>query len=134
VRTRTVYVAGPFNSNGAVGVLGNMRRGIRTCIELLVKHNFAPFCPWNDAFFALLTDEEIPIEKFYAYSLAWLEKSDAVLVLPGWENSKGTCREMARASDLGIPIFFDIDALLEWRDELDQRGAEEDLMAWESGK
>jgi len=43
--------------------------------------------------------------------MAWLVVSDAVLVLPGWLNSKGTIAEVDKASRLSIPIFHSLDDL-----------------------
>lgn len=49
--------------------------------------------------------------------MAWLRKSDAVFVLPGWMESAGTLAEIKEANRLGIPVFFEIDDLMEWKGE-----------------
>jgi hypothetical protein len=46
------------------------------------------------------------------YSFAWLEASDAVLLVPGWENSKGTIAEIARAKVLNIPVFETLESVI----------------------
>ena len=55
---------------------------------------------------ALREWEEITDKMIKEYSLAWLEVSDCVLVLPGYENSKGTLAEIDRATELDIPIYY----------------------------
>lgn len=101
-----IYVAGPYSSDNVLGVLTNMREGMRKSTELLLK-GYAPFCPWLDYHFTLMLrgDEALTVPNYYDYSLAWLEVSQAVLLLPGYEKSKGTLAEIKRAEELGIPIF-----------------------------
>lgn len=109
---KRVYVAGAYSAPNVIGVFDNMRRGLRVSHEVL-KAGFAPFAPWLDYQFALLG--EVTLEEFYRYSLAWLEASDAVLVVPeGAEQSKGTQAELARARELGIPVFWSLSTLQEW--------------------
>jgi hypothetical protein len=48
--------------------------------------------------------------------MAWLEVSDAVLLIEGWEKSKGTLAEIERAKALGIPVFTTVYDLNQWRD------------------
>lgn len=114
-----VYVAGPYSANNVMQVFRNMKVGIRVCTELLLmskKTGWVPFCPWIDYQFCLTLrgTEDLTVEEFYAYSMAWLEVSDAVLVLPGWELSKGTIKEIKRAETLGIPVIYGHDAFLRW--------------------
>jgi hypothetical protein len=71
------------------------------------KAGFAPFCPHLDFHYSLMVedDTDFTVKEYYKYSMAWLEVSDAVLLLPGWEDSKGTLAEIERARELNIPIF-----------------------------
>jgi hypothetical protein len=45
----------------------------------------------------------------------WIEVSQAVLRLPGY--SVGADAECQYAQDLGIPIMYDLESLLEWREK-----------------
>jgi len=113
-----VYVAGAYNAPTAVEMFNNMRKGMRTAMKLmgLTEVELNPFCPWLDFHYALVGDGEenaITLERFYRYSIAWLRRSDYVLLVPGWENSKGTKRELEVAREENIPVFESIEALLE---------------------
>jgi hypothetical protein len=105
---KRIYIAGAYSSPSVIGVLDNMRNGMRAAYDV-IKAGYAPFVPWFDYHFALIG--EMRLEEYYAYSMAWLEASDAVLVVPGWENSKGTIAEMEHARSMRIPIFFRLEDL-----------------------
>jgi hypothetical protein len=78
---------------------------------------FAPFCPCLDYLFALMRPEleDRPrVELFYKASLAWVYVCDATLVLPNWENSRGTQDEMAQAVKCDVPVFFKPSELLNY--------------------
>ena len=106
---KTVYVAGPYSANNVIDVLHNMRRGLKISKDVFLR-GFAPFAPWLDYLYTLMLDdgETLSVEQYYAYSMAWLEKADCVLVLPGYEQSKGTMAEIEKAKELGIPIYYNI--------------------------
>ena len=72
-----------------------------------------PFVPWFDFHFQLMLreNEKLTVEDYYRYSIDWLEVSDAVLILPNSENSKGTEVEIRRAEEIGIPVYNEISSL-----------------------
>ena len=43
--------------------------------------------------------------------LEFLRRSDAVLMLPGWEKSEGSCQERLEALADIIPVYFSIEEL-----------------------
>ena len=108
-----VYVAGAYSADNVITVLDNMREGMRLSTQVLLA-GFSPFSPWLDYHFQLnLRDgETLTVKNYYKYSMAWLDVSDAMLLVPGWKKSKGTLAEMDRAAELGIPIFNTLDGLL----------------------
>ena len=116
-RTR-VYVAGAYSDDSVLGVLDNMRRGMKAGTRIW-RLGFAPFVPWLDYQFQLMIDEDDrpTVEDYYEYSIAWLEASDLVCVLPNSDNSKGTQAEVARANQLGIPVVQGVAGVYEWRKE-----------------
>jgi hypothetical protein len=112
---KRVYVAGPFSADNVIDVLDNMRRGMRLCTEVMLA-GCAPFCPWFDYHFQLMLrgTEHLTVNDYYDYSTAWLKASDAVLRLPGWEDSKGAWAEIAQAREMNIPVFDTVDDLAAW--------------------
>ena len=106
---KRIYIAGPYSADNVITVLDNIREGQRMAVRVLLA-GYAPFCPWLDFHFQLMLrdGERLSVKDYYDYSIAWLEVSDAMLVLPGYENSTGTMTEMKRAGELKIPIYYDL--------------------------
>ena len=116
---KRVYVAGAYSSNNVIGVLDNIREGMRLSTKVFLA-GFAPFCPWLDFHFTLMLrdGESLTVPNYYRYSMAWLEVSDAMLIgdWPGCENSTGTKAEIQMAGELGIPIYKTLEKLIEhWK-------------------
>lgn len=107
---KRVYVAGAYSSNNVIGVLDNMREGMRWATKVFLAGH-APFAPWLDFHFQLMLreGESLAVEDYYQYSLSWMQVADVVFVTPGWEDSKGTHAEIAEAERLGIPVVYSID-------------------------
>jgi hypothetical protein len=100
---KKIYVAGKYSADNIIQGLHNMREGMKASAKIL-KLGYAPFCPFLDYQFSFF--EDITVEEYYAYSMAWLEVSDEVWVLPGREQSKGVKAEIKRAGELKIPVNY----------------------------
>lgn len=112
---KRIYVAGKYSDDNVLGILGNISRGIQLCKDLFLMGH-APFCPWLDHQYVLqMTDNEraaLTVKQFHDYSMAWLEVSDCVLVIPeGIENSKGVQAEIARAKEIGLPVYYSVEEM-----------------------
>ena len=111
---KRIYVAGPYSADNVLDVLKNIGRGEKVCAELF-SLGFAPFCPWHDKSYVTdMPESNFTVKLFYDFSMAWLEVSDAVLLIQGWEESKGTLAEIGRAKELGIPVFVNIKDVINW--------------------
>jgi nucleoside 2-deoxyribosyltransferase len=113
---KKVYIAGPISASDIITVLGNLRRGIKLG-KKVIKAGFAVFTPHLDFHLELMVDEgeaDITVKEYKEHSMAWLEVSDAVLLLPGWQHSNGTMAEIDRAWELNIPVFAHFNALIAW--------------------
>ncbi len=110
---KRVYVAGPISANDPITLFNNEKCGIDTAAWLILQ-GFAVFCPHLDFQYLLgVYGKDITKEQLQANSMAWVDCCDCMLVLPGWWDSPGTIREMDRAKELRIPIYFDIYKLVE---------------------
>lgn len=111
-----VYVAGAISANSCGKVLNNLRKGIQLSSKVFLA-GYAPFSPFVDFHFQLVMNDEevknITTEDYYAYSIAWLEKADAMILTEGWEKSVGTAKELELAKQLNIPIYYSLDEMLE---------------------
>ena len=106
---KRVYIAGPYNGDNILDCLDHIRVGIKTAC-VLIKMGYAPFCPFLDYQYRIM-DSDITREMYQAQSMVWLEASQAVLLLPGWEKSKGSLAEIRRAKELKIPVFHSFEDL-----------------------
>ncbi len=109
---KRIYVMGAMSSPNPLQFLDNLRRGMKLSTEILLA-GYACFSPFIDfqLFFQLQDGEHVPVDVIKASSMKWLEVSDAGLLVPGWEGSKGTEDELKRAEALQIPIFHSLDDL-----------------------
>jgi len=100
-----VYVAGPYSAASVLGVFTNIERGLAASGAFL-RAGFAVFSPWVDSqFFTSGQAHGVSVSDIKAHSMAWLEVSDIMVAIPGWQESSGTREEIARAEHLGIPVF-----------------------------
>ena len=117
-----IYVAGPYSCENRCQPLGVdlvfMRRGLETSVELL-KRGYAPFCPWLDYLFQLVSNGNgLQRVDYYEYSIAWLLASDAMFVTELRKCSNGTKNEIMVAEKENIPIFWTINELEKWSNKL----------------
>ena len=120
IEMRRVYVAGLISRNTAgtkadvLEFLDNVRAGATACIEV-IHNGMAAFCPFFDYQYNLMDNAPLTREMFYKNSVAWLEVSDAVLVISGEGIGSGVDREIKRAKELNIPIFRSFEELMNWK-------------------
>lgn len=108
---KRIYVAGAYSGNNVIEILKNIGRGEWYAAQIF-KLGYAPFVPWHDKDFVIkLWDEDLDVEMFYRYSLTWLEVSDIMFLVPGWESSKGTLKEIEVAEKLKIKIVAKLEEL-----------------------
>ena len=108
---KRVYVAGAYSADNIIDCLKNIGRGEDYSAKIFMA-GFAPFCPWHDKDYVIKNwDKDFTVKQFYDYSIAWLDVSDIMFLVPGWALSKGTLAEIERAKKLGIPIIDKIEDL-----------------------
>ena len=103
-----VYIAGKLNAM-AVDYLKNVSNMIHTA-QRVKDLGFSVFVPCLDLIMGIVAGN-YEYEDYSQNNLAWLEVSDCVLVLPGYETSKGTLAEIKRAEEMKIPIYYKLEDL-----------------------
>ena len=66
----------------------------------------------HSAHFEVITPEVGP-DFWYTLDFHFLRYCDALLLLPGWQESKGAVMERDLAESLGMPVYHSIGELLE---------------------
>ena len=115
---KRIYVAGAIaptskNKHPVLEYCGNVASFLSVGTALY-RRGFAPYVPAIDILIAIWGWGMFKPEDFYETSLAYLAVADAMLVLPGYENSVGTQKELEYAKKHAIPIFYDINSLIEY--------------------
>lgn len=107
----TIYICGPLtpkshHKNHAIEYLGNVRVMLRA-YNRLIGLGYAPYCPGMD-FSGFLAGVSVGEKKIKAVGLAWLENSDCMVLLRGWNRSRGCLAEIERAKELGMKIYLTV--------------------------
>jgi hypothetical protein len=105
---KRVYVAGKLNDD-ACGYIKNVHKMI-IWAEKVRKLGFAVFVPGLD-FLQGVIFGNWEYTDYFDNSQPWLDAADAVFLVPGWEQSKGTSLEIARAKRKNIPVYSDLGLL-----------------------
>ena len=119
---KRVYICGPItprgNRNKSVEHLTNIKRGIQAG-KMLMRMGFSPYNPFLDYSYWLVDDNDffLSVNHIRRMDLDWVDVADAVFCLPKWKKSVGAQGEVERAKKKGVPIFDNIDALVEYRDK-----------------
>lgn len=95
-----VFVSGPYSAPDPERVLLNVQKAIDAG-NRLIDAGLWPHVPHLMHY--MHERQARPYEAWLALDMAWLAKCDAVLRLPG--DSPGADREVARARELGLPVY-----------------------------
>jgi hypothetical protein len=106
----TVFIASPYTL-GDVGI--NVKKSMDIADDLM-NIGFTPFVPLLFHFQHITHPR--PYEDWIKLDLAWLSKCDCVLRLPG--ESSGADGEVAKAEELGIPVYYSIQEMLLKREHI----------------
>lgn len=112
---KVVYIAGPFRGPNAWEIEQNIRRAEAVAFEVALR-GAMPLVPHaNTRFFQGTIADSFWLDG----TMELLRRCDAVMLVRGWRDSKGTCAEIVEAKRLGKPVFHadDYANLEDWIDE-----------------
>jgi nucleoside 2-deoxyribosyltransferase len=107
---KVVYIAGPFTGPNNWEIELNVRSAENIAMAV-AEMGGMPLCPHSNTRFFHGT---ISAEFWYEGTLELLRRADAVVVVSGWQRSKGTRREIDEAGRLGKPVFYSLADLSNW--------------------
>jgi nucleoside 2-deoxyribosyltransferase len=105
-----VYVAGPFTAPNAWEVHRNVCRAESLALAV-AEAGAMPLCPHTNTQHFHGT---LPPAFWYDGTLELLRRCDAIILVPGWEASKGTQEEVVEAKRRGMPVFERVEELKAW--------------------
>lgn len=109
---KLAYVAGRYRADTVRGIVENIRAAEAVALELW-RLGFAVICPHKNT---SMFDGAAPDSVWLQGDLVMLGRCDLVVMVPGWESSKGACAERERAEMLEINVRYwpqDADLLAE---------------------
>lgn len=102
---KKVYVIGQYRAKDTAGIERNIDLAKKVARNLWGA-GFATLCPHaNSGLFDGVTTDSV----FLDGDLVWLRHTDYAVVLPNYENSEGSLREMAYCCLWNIPILFAVE-------------------------
>ncbi len=123
---KIIFIAGPLTTGwdrkNREYLANNIREAEKYQIAL-INAGIGCFCAHAHTSFHHEKGSTAPEEFYYEMDLEFLKRTaDAVLAVPGWENSKGAKREVEWAIANGLPVFYpkspdDIDNIVKWATE-----------------
>ncbi|MCL5010830.1 MAG: DUF4406 domain-containing protein [Patescibacteria group bacterium] len=120
---KIIFIAGPYIGDGKVETVEKNIRVAEKYQIALANAQVGFFCSHSHTeHFSTKKGATAPESFYRELDLEFLRKAaDAVLAVPGWENSKGTIEEIKTAELLGLPVFYpkssepkDLAQIIEW--------------------
>lgn len=108
---KVVYVAGRFSAPDQWRRARNVRAA-ETLAFAVAEVGAMPLNPLANThnFFGTLSEENF----WYPGTMELLRRCDAMIIVPGWEGSKGVAMEIEEAKKISMPVFERVEELKTW--------------------
>ena len=103
---KIAYISGPFVGDGTKESIKKNIEKAREYANALASKRVGVFCSHIHDLDPTIQDLTERQRYFYELDSEFLIKSDAVVFIPGWEDSFGGRLEKKIADELGLPQFF----------------------------
>lgn len=100
---KVVFIAGPYKAPTIYQTMWNIMEARRIALKYWAL-GYAVICPHSNSG---LFDGGIREEPWYAGDQEFVRRSDIVVAMHGWRNSKGATAEIELAKELGKHIIFE---------------------------
>jgi len=101
-----IYTAGPYRAPTPQDVDQNILTARGVAVKVWERGHYA-ICPHlNTNQFERLCD--VPDSQWLKGDLVMLERCDAILMVPGWEDSAGSRHELEHAKAHGLQVFYNL--------------------------
>lgn len=98
---QVMYIAGPYRAKTIHGILENIRAAEQVAIKVWQVGAYA-LCPHlNTSFFDGLVADRVFLEG----TMEMLKRCDGIVLVPGWQHSKGSIAEVRWAMDNDKPVY-----------------------------
>ncbi len=108
-RPRRIYIAGPLSADTEEEMIANSEIAQHVAYEL-IKKGYVPFIPHLSVYTSFR--DKVDYEWWMKYCFAWLEQCDALFFIG---ESPGANREIARADEIGLRLFYKLDDVPDMR-------------------
>lgn len=108
-----IYIAGALSGDSPT-YISNCSKMIKYA-EYVRRSGYSVYIPCLDILQGLVMGD-MEFDDYFNNSFAILPRCDAIFLTPGWENSKGTKREIELAGAHNIPVFSNIEDLNKYFD------------------
>jgi len=102
-KRKIAYIAGALNAD-ANQYCKNIH-AMNVWAEKIRKLGYAIFVPGNDLLLSVI-DGKLNYGDVFDNSQPFLQVAHIMFVVPGWEESKGTAKELITAKKYGVPIYY----------------------------
>jgi len=101
-RKTIVYIAGPYKGKTEWDVLNNIRAAEKTALKYW-RLGYTVICPHKNT---ALMGGSCPDKTWLDGDIEILKRCDIIVMVQGWEKSKGAITEHELAYELGIEVIY----------------------------